>query len=94
MSDWIRRKPTNLVTVGNVKVGDFNPISVQSMTNTNTEDIDSTINQINNLAIAGADIVRVSVPTETLLKHSKKLRKLYLFLLLLIFILIINLLSQ
>ncbi len=75
MSDWIRRKPTNLVTVGNVKVGDFNPISVQSMTNTNTEDIDSTINQINNLAIAGADIVRVSVPTETAAEAFKKIKK-------------------
>ena len=75
MSDWIRRKPTNLVTVGNVKVGDFNPISVQSMTNTNTEDIDSTINQINNLAIAGADIVRVSVPTEAAAEAFKKIKK-------------------
>ena len=75
MSDWIRRKPTNLVTVGNVKVGDFNPISVQSMTNTKTEDIDSTINQINNLAIAGADIVRVSVPTEAAAEAFKKIKK-------------------
>ena len=75
MSDWIRRKPTNLVTVGNVNVGDFNPISVQSMTNTNTEDIDSTINQINSLAIAGADIVRVSVPTGAAAEAFKKIKK-------------------
>jgi (E)-4-hydroxy-3-methylbut-2-enyl-diphosphate synthase len=38
------------------------PISVQSMTNTNTCDVLSTINQINDLQAAGADIVRVSVP--------------------------------
>ena len=45
MTNWIKRKPTKLVTVGNVKVGDFNPISVQSMTNTLTTDIKNTINK-------------------------------------------------
>ena len=79
MSDWIRRKPTNLVTVGNVKVGDFNPISVQSMTNTLTTDIKATIIQINNLAKEGADLVRVSVPDKEstlalkeIVKHFRK----------------------
>ena len=64
MTNWIKRKPTKLVRVGNVKVGDSNPISVQSMTNTNTCDVNGTINQINSLVAAGADIVRVSVPDE------------------------------
>ena len=50
MTNWIKRKPTKLVTVGNVKVGDFNPISVQSMTNTNTCDVNGTIEQINSMA--------------------------------------------
>ena len=58
MTNWIKRKPTKLVRVGNVKVGDSNPISVQSMTNTNTCDVNGTINQINSLVAAGADIVR------------------------------------
>ena len=50
--------------VGNVPVGGDNPISVQSMTNTITSDIDATIKQINKISEAGADIVRVSCPDE------------------------------
>jgi (E)-4-hydroxy-3-methylbut-2-enyl-diphosphate synthase len=49
--------------VGGVPVGGDAPISVQSMTNTETCDIDATVNQVALLADAGADIVRVSVPT-------------------------------
>ena len=48
--------------VGNVPVGGNNPISVQSMTNTLTTDVTKTINQINNIIDAGADLVRVSCP--------------------------------
>ncbi len=75
MTDWIKRKPTKLVRLGNVKVGDFNPISVQSMTNTNTCDVNGTIDQINNLVAAGADIVRVSVPDEDSAVAFKKIKK-------------------
>jgi len=49
--------------VGNVPVGGDAPISVQSMTNTETTDVEATVGQINRLQEAGADIVRVSVPT-------------------------------
>ena len=49
--------------VGNVPVGDGAPISVQSMTNTDTLDVEATLAQISALEQAGADIVRVSVPT-------------------------------
>ena len=49
MSNWIKRKNTKVVSVGNVKVGGTNPISVQSMTNTNTSDVISTVKQINDL---------------------------------------------
>ena len=45
--------------VGNVPIGGGAPISVQSMTNTDTTDIKSTINQTKELAKAGADIVRI-----------------------------------
>ena len=62
MSSWIKRKDTKVVHVGDVAVGGYNPISIQSMTNTNTKDIVSTVKQINDLDVAGADIVRVSVP--------------------------------
>ena len=63
MSNWIKRKETAVVNVGVVPIGGGNPIAVQSMTNTNTLDVVSTVNQINELQAAGADIVRVSVPS-------------------------------
>ncbi len=62
MSNWITRKETKVVDVGGVIVGGKKPISIQSMTNTNTCDVLSTVKQINDLQAAGADIVRVSVP--------------------------------
>ena len=49
--------------MGSVAVGGDAPISVQSMTNTLTSDVDSTVNQVKQLESAGADIVRISVPT-------------------------------
>ena len=58
----IKRKKTKEIYVGKVKIGGQNPISVQSMTNTLTKDVKSTINQINDIVEAGADIVRVSCP--------------------------------
>jgi len=75
MSDWIRRKKTNVVNVGSVKVGGGNPISIQSMTNTETCDVNATINQINNLKSAGADIVRVSVPSFDAASAFKKIKQ-------------------
>lgn len=59
----IKRRPSRRIYVGNVPIGDGAPIAVQSMTNTLTTDVDATVAQINRLAEAGADIVRVSVPT-------------------------------
>ena len=58
----IKRRKTKVVSVGDVKIGGDNPISVQSMTNTLTTDVKATINQINDIAKEGADIVRVSCP--------------------------------
>ena len=58
----IKRRKTKVINVGDVKIGGDNPISVQSMTNTLTTDIKATINQINDIANEGADIVRVSCP--------------------------------
>lgn len=51
------------VLVGNVQIGGGAAVSVQSMTNTKTEDVAATVAQINELAAAGCDIVRVAVPT-------------------------------
>ncbi len=58
----IKRRKTKVINVGNVKIGGDNPISVQSMTNTLTTDVKATINQINDIANEGADLVRVSCP--------------------------------
>ena len=60
----IIRKKTKVIQVGKVKVGGDNPISVQSMTNTLTQDTRNTIKQIQEISQAGADIVRVSCPDE------------------------------
>lgn len=56
------RRKTRQVRVGNVAIGGQAPVSIQSMTSTATSDIDATVAQINALAEAGADIVRVAVP--------------------------------
>jgi len=59
----IKRRVSRQIMVGNVPVGGDAPISVQSMTNTETTDVSATANQVRALTRAGADIVRVSVPT-------------------------------
>ena len=76
MTNWIKRKKTKVVNVGGVLVGGDNPISIQSMTNTNTCDVVSTVNQIKDLEDAGADIVRVSVPGFEEAKAFKEIKKL------------------
>ena len=75
MNDWIKRRDTKAVNVGDVIVGNNNPISVQSMTNTNTCDVLATVKQINDLKAAGADIVRVSVPGFEEAAAFKKIRR-------------------
>ncbi len=69
----INRKKTKVVNVGDIKIGGDNPISVQSMTNTLTTDVKSTIKQINAIHEEGADIVRVSCPDEDSTKALKKI---------------------
>lgn len=59
----IQRRQSRQIHVGQVKVGGDAPISVQSMTNTETCDVAATVAQIQQLEAVGADIVRVSVPT-------------------------------
>ena len=58
-----QRKQTKTVQIGNRVIGGGNPVLIQSMTNTRTEDIKATVSQINRLAAAGCDIVRCTVPT-------------------------------
>ncbi|MGD2006936.1 MAG: flavodoxin-dependent (E)-4-hydroxy-3-methylbut-2-enyl-diphosphate synthase [Cellvibrionales bacterium] len=59
----IQRRRSRQIHVGSVAVGGDAPISVQSMTNTETCDVAATVAQVNAIAEAGADIVRVSVPS-------------------------------
>src|SRR5210317_400830 len=59
----IKRRVSRQIMVGDVAVGGDAPISVQSMTNTETCDVAATVGQVNAIADAGADIVRVSVPS-------------------------------
>lgn len=58
----IKRRLTREVTVGNIKIGGNNPIAVQSMTNTDTRDVDKTVKQIKSLEEMKCDIIRCAVP--------------------------------
>ena len=57
------RKITKEVRIGDRVIGDNNPILIQSMTNTRTEDVKATVEQIQKLTAAGCDIIRCAVPT-------------------------------
>ena len=71
----IKRRKSRQIMVGTVPVGGDAPISVQSMTNTETCDVDATLAQINAIAEAGADIVRVSVPSMDAAEAFKLIRQ-------------------
>ena len=71
----IKRRETRKIFVGDIPVGGDSPISVQSMTNTDTRDIKSTIKQIKDLEDVGADLVRVSCPDEESSKALKTIVK-------------------
>ena len=69
----IYRRESRQIMVGNVPVGGGAPISVQTMTNTDTRDVAATVAQVQAAADAGADIVRVSVPDEASAKALKEI---------------------
>ena len=71
----INRKKTKSVRVGNVVIGNNQPISVQSMTNTLTTDIKATLKQINDIINEGGDLVRVSVPDKESSDALKEITK-------------------
>jgi len=72
----IKRRQSKQIFVGNVAVGGDAPISVQSMTNTETCDVDATVAQLTALQNAGADIVRVSIPSMDAADAFAKIRAL------------------
>ncbi len=69
------REQTNVIKIGNRVIGGGNPILIQSMTNTKTEDVISTVEQIQRLESAGCEIVRCTVPTMEAAQALKEIRK-------------------
>jgi (E)-4-hydroxy-3-methylbut-2-enyl-diphosphate synthase len=70
----IKRRVSRKIFVGSVPVGGDAPISVQSMTNTDTCDVAATVSQVSAIADAGADIVRISVPTMEAAEAFRQIR--------------------
>ena len=70
-----KRKKTRRIYVGDVPIGDGAPVAVQSMTNTDTRDIASTMDQLHRLTAAGCEIVRLAVPDEAAAKAFKEIKR-------------------
>ena len=60
----IKRNPTRSVTIGSIRIGDRQPIAVQSMTATHTQNVTATVDQVHSLHAAGADLVRIAVDNQ------------------------------
>ncbi|CDE98035.1 4-hydroxy-3-methylbut-2-en-1-yl diphosphate synthase [Clostridium sp. CAG:813] len=71
----IKRRKSKEISIGNVKIGNNNPISVQSMCNTDTRDIEATTRQIKELADAGCELVRLAVLNKDAAEAIKELVK-------------------
>jgi (E)-4-hydroxy-3-methylbut-2-enyl-diphosphate synthase len=71
----ITRNPTHSVRIGTVTIGAGHPIAVQSMTATPTRDIDATVAQVNALAAAGADVVRIAVDSAAEVEAVAEIRR-------------------
>lgn len=69
------RKNTRAVTIGDRAIGGGNPILIQSMTNTKTEDVEATVAQIRALSEAGCDIIRCAVPTMEAAQALSEIKK-------------------
>ncbi|MGE9948496.1 flavodoxin-dependent (E)-4-hydroxy-3-methylbut-2-enyl-diphosphate synthase [Coprococcus catus] len=69
------RNDTKVIRIGNCWIGGGNPVAIQSMTNTKTEDVDATVSQILALERAGCDIIRCAVPTMEAAEALKEIKK-------------------
>ena len=69
------RRPTKLVSVGGVPIGGGNPIVVQSMTDTDTADVDATVSQVKLLSDAGSELVRVTVNNDAAAAAVPRIRE-------------------
>lgn len=71
---FAERRKTREVKIGNIKIGGDNPVAIQSMCNTDTRDVRATVDQINRLAEAGCEIIRVAVPDMTAAEAIKDIK--------------------
>jgi len=71
----INRKKTKKIRIGNVEIGGGSPVSIQSMCNTDTRDIVATANQINKLADAGCELVRIAVLNKDAAEKISEIKK-------------------
>ncbi len=71
----LMRRKTKVIKIGDVAIGGDNPIRVQSMTKTDTEDIEGTLSQIKSLEKVGCEIVRVAIPDEEAIHAFKEIKK-------------------
>lgn len=71
----MRREETRKVRIGDVWIGGGNPVAIQSMTNTRTEDVEATVEQIQKLERAGCEIIRCAVPTMEAAEALSKIKK-------------------
>ena len=71
----IKRRKTRPIRVGPITIGGGSPVSIQSMTKTDTADVAATVRQIRALATAGCEIVRVAVPTIEAAKALAAIRR-------------------
>ena len=71
----MKRRKTKTVRIGDRVIGGGNPILIQSMCNTRTEDVDATVKQIHRLGQVGCDIIRVAVPTMEAAEALKEIKK-------------------
>ena len=69
------RNDTKVIHIGDRVIGGGNPILIQSMTNTKTDDVESTVEQINKLSKAGCDIIRCAVPNMEAAKALSDIKK-------------------
>ncbi|MGI6778296.1 MAG: flavodoxin-dependent (E)-4-hydroxy-3-methylbut-2-enyl-diphosphate synthase [Acetivibrionales bacterium] len=74
MDLYIKRRKTRKVRVGDIYIGGNSPVTVQSMTNTDTRNVDSTIEQIRRLEEAGCQIVRLAVPDNEAAQALKRIK--------------------
>jgi len=73
--EYIKRKKTRKVRVGDIYIGGDAKITVQSMTNTDTRDVEATVNQIKMLEDIGCDIIRVAVVDQEAAEAIKEIKK-------------------